>query len=266
MGIEIIIEMPISDVLKPIDYYSDNKRKFNRVHNREWKRIAGPEYVGLCSYLFQAFYKEWSTTHKEYPTHSDFFFYYLSHASEDNHPSKYNGRTIGQLTELSKKYLEMCNDKSLTLEECFDDIINHVIIETFNGQMREILLCDEYERNGYSVQRTNGHWDKDLGVDLIIRNKSGKIVDYVQCKPLSTFLGDKNTSLVEDRRMFYRKEEDKKNECKRDNLPYYRTKFILYDEKHPGKWCKRGEKRSFYLEELCDREGLTKVRLTDFQY
>ena len=71
--------MPKS-ILKDLSYYEQNKRKFNKLYNRYWKKIAGPNYIGLCSYLFQKFYDEWKRMHKDInPSVHDFAEYYISH-------------------------------------------------------------------------------------------------------------------------------------------------------------------------------------------
>mgnify|MGYP007038272314 CR=1 FL=1 len=61
-----------SDKLKDIEYYYNNKKKFNKLYNKVWKRIAGPKYIGLCSYLFQKFFEEWKKTNTDNPTIYDF--------------------------------------------------------------------------------------------------------------------------------------------------------------------------------------------------
>ena len=175
------------------------------------------------------------------------------------------GRTVKQLLALADYYKTLCDDYTITTEQYFDDIVNHAIIETFNGQMREIRLADIYVNHGFNIEHTSDHWDKDLGVDIIVRNDKA-IVDYIQCKPITTFLGNKNPSLIRDRVIFYHKEESKKKECEELGYPYYPTKFILYNEEHPDKWCSLNSKKSFLLEELCDKQGLALHKVSDFDY
>ena len=262
----------ISDVLKSPEYYLKNKKKFNREYNWKWKKIAGPDYTGSCSYLFQDFYKGWKEQHpNEYPTHTDFARYYFSHVNMHTQYTglckpdcHHYGRSVKQIFLLADRYKELCNDESIMVEQYFDDIVNHVIIETYNGQMREIRLVDEYIRHGFNVEQTSDHWDKNLGVDLIIR-KGDVIVDYIQCKPLTTFLGNRNESLIRDRVVFYEKEREKKKECEELDYPYYPTKFILYNEEYPDKWCTLNGKKSFLLEELCTNEGVAIHKFGEFR-
>ena len=262
----------ISSTLKPLDYYEKNKVKFNRKYNSKWKLIAGPDYIGNCSYLFREFIKEWKENHPtENPDYTDFGHFYMSKTEPSRKDSSLcrkggtnYGRSVDELLHLAEYYKVLCNDDTLTIEEYFDDIVCHAVIETFNGQMREILLRDSYENRGYTVERTYGKWDKRFGVDCIIKNKQGNIVDYIQCKPITTFIGSHNRSLIEDRKRFFDQERDKKIECENLGYPYKLTKFILYDGKYPGQWCKIGNKKSFLLEELIQKDGLPLHTADDF--
>lgn len=262
----------INDKLKSIDYYEKNKRKFNKNYNDIWKKIAGWSYIGKCSYLFQMFYKEWKKDgHTEDPTPNDFAKYYFSHTNPNDdeglrkEKSQEYGRSVEDLKKLAEHYQKACNNYNIPLEEYFDDIVNHAIVETTSGQLMELKLFDEYEKNGFTVEHTNNHWDKNLGVDLIIK-KDGIIRDYIQCKPISTFRGEGNNSLISDRKMFFKKELEKKKECEKENLPYTPTKFILYDKNQPGKWCYIGKRRGFLLEELCDRNGRVIIDVNKVHY
>lgn len=261
----------INEELKSLEHYNINKRKFNKKYNLIWKGMAGWDYLGKCSYLFQEFYKEWKTEHNEDPTPSDFAKYYFSHTNPNDNEgimkenSQDYGRSVEDLKALAEHYQKECNNYDIPLEDYFDDVVNHAIVETTLGQLREIKLFEEYENKGFTVEHTSDHWDKNLGVDLIIK-KDGIIKDYIQCKPISTFRGNSNGSLVDDRKMFFKKELDKKKECEQLNMPYYPTKFILYDSRKPGKWCYIGEKRGFLLEELCDKNGHTIMEVDKVQY
>lgn len=261
----------INDELKTLKHYNTNKRKFNKNYNYIWKKIAGPFYVGSCSYLFQEFYKEWLGSHDEIPSPEDFAKYYFSHTNPEADVGIYKkncekyGRSVDDLRILAEEYQKRCNNYNIPLEDYFDDIVNHVIVETTIGQIREIRLIREYESKGFTVEHTNGYWDKDLGVDFIIR-KDGVIRDYIQCKPLTTFMGNNNVSLVEDRKNFFHKEIAKKQECEKCNMPYYPTKFILYGFDEPDKWCYIGEKRGFLLEELTDTNGLSIIEGDKIHY
>lgn len=260
-----------SDKLKDIEYYYNNKKKFNKLYNKVWKRIAGPKYIGLCSYLFQKFFEEWKKTNTDNPTIYDFAEYYFSHTNPvksidiERTDSLYYGRSPEELWRLAEHYQKQCNDFTIPLENYYDDIVNHAIIETFDGQIREINLIREYERKGFTVEHTYGKWDKDLGVDFIIR-KNGIIRDYIQCKPITTFLFTKNNSLIEDRKNFFLKETHKRSECKKLGWPYYPTKFIIYNNDYPDKWCSINGKRGFFLEELIDKYGNNLMNKEDFSY
>lgn len=265
----------ITDELKSVGYYQNNKKLFNEKYNKIWRSIAGSKYIGNCSFLFQEFYKEWKANHKEEkPAYNDFFRFYLSHVNRNtSYPNDAEkpdcteyGRSIADLVKLAEHYMGLCNDWNISLDKYFDDIVNHAIIETFDGQCREAKVREVYIQNGFTIERTNKHWDASLGVDLIVRNKKNEICEYVQVKPLSTFLGDTNESLLEDRKYFFRKEEEKKIECEKNNLPYFKTKFILYNKRYPEKWCSLNGKKGFYLDELCNEDGTAKHKIEEFSY
>ena len=95
-------------------------------------------------------------------------------------------------------------DDSFTLEEFFDDIVCHVIIETFDGHQAEKELMNVLTRYGYDVEETEGDMDAEYGVDLIVR-KNGEFKEFIQVKPLSTFVRT-NPSLIEDRSHFFMKQ------------------------------------------------------------
>lgn len=256
--------------LKPISYYKKNKKFFNEKYNEEWKKISGRPYVGCASYLFQNFLDEWKSTKEGKPTVDDFAEYYFSHANPiksdeicRNDLENY-GRSEEELWLLAKYYQKICNNYEIPLERFFDDIICHTIVETFTGQIWEKTLIFEYKKLGFTVKQTNGTWDAKYGVDIIVKNR-GRIIDYVQCKPISTFLGnsERQKSLIEDRKNFYNKEKLKKEECIRCGFPYLPTKFVLYDESK-NSWCSLPGRRGLYLEELADTNGMALHKSSDF--
>lgn len=255
----------INSHLKPLSHYSKNKVKFNKSYNYKWKKIAGPKYIGLCSFLFQDFYKKWKETKDTMPSVHDFANYYLNNTNPvhsnklERDDSIFYGRSVEELYNLSIYYQKLCNNFDIPIEDYFDDIINHAIIETYNGQIREVKLIEEYEKRGFTAEHTSGYWDRYLGVDFIIK-KNGIIRDYIQCKPLSTFSPNANKSCIDDRVGFFHKEDMKKKECEKKGLPYYPTKFILYNQ-YKNDWVSINGKRGFLLEELIDRQGNTLINI-----
>lgn len=251
-------------------YYSENKKFFNEKYNVQWKSIAGTPYIGSCSLLFHDFYDKWTKSHTDEPAYEDFFYYYLASAdikdTDNNGRGSINhGRSLAQLIKLAELYRKKCNDNSISLEYYLDNIIIHAVFETFDGQIRECLLKRVFNNKGYETKDTTKYWDADLGVDFVVL-KDGVIKGYIQCKPLSTFIGNNNQSLVEDRINFFHKEELKKRECDKHNLPYYKTKFLLYEKNDDySVWIGLSdEKKSFYLEELCDANGMTLITRDKF--
>ena len=251
-----------SKQLKSLRYYHDNKKKFNKLYGYQIKKMVAPENVGYCSFIFQEFIKQWDN--EELPSVQDFANFYFSYTKEKD--KRYCGRTIEEFTKLSEKYYNLCDDISLYPEQCFDDLVNHVIIETFDGQIREIILKKEYAKKGYVLEQTSGEWDHEYGVDFIIKDKSGIIKGYIQCKPISFFSSTANNSCVSDRKMVFKKEEKKKQMCEDRNIPYYPTKFVIYNALYPNKWCSIDKKRGFLAEELMNEDGSMKIDIKKFKY
>ena len=265
-------EKPITQyIIKDKDYYAKNKKFFNEKYNVQWKTIAGTKYIGCCSLLFHNFYDKWMKNHTEEPTYEDFLYYYMASAdvkdidNEERIGSQNHGRTLLQLIKLAELYRKKCGDDTIPLEYYLDNIVIHAVFETFDGQIRECLLKHIFNKLGYETRNTKKYWDANLGVDFVVM-KDGVVSGYIQCKPLSTFVGNDNKSLVEDRINFYHKEELKKRECEKHKLPYYRTKFILYNQNDDyNTWRGLSEsKKSFYLEELCNTNGITTIEKDKF--
>jgi hypothetical protein len=254
--------------LKPISYYNKNKIFFNEHYNKEWKQIAGPPYIGYTSYLFQQFFEEWNNSNEREPTVNDFAEYYVSHTNPiksyevRREDSKYYGRSENELLLLAMHYQKKCNNYDVPLEKYYDDVICHTIVETFFGQIWEAKLILEYKKRGFTIEQKSGKWDNHYGVDIIVKS-GNEIKDYVQCKPVTTFLGRFNESLIEDRKNFYKKEKQKKEECLRCGLPYFPTKFVLYDKKRES-WCSLPGRRGLYIEDLTDTNGIPLHEYSDF--
>lgn len=261
----------INAILKPVKYYNKVKKKFNRRYNVQWKKIAGPDYLGNCSLLFQNFYNEWkSLGNTGYPLPQEFANYYFTHYNPNSQyddikkpDSRGFGRSVQDIVELARYYQAQC-DPNIPLEDYFDDCVNHAIVETTNGQLREMILIEEYEKRGFNAVHTSGVWDLEFGVDFIIK-KGNVIKDYIQCKPISTFIGNYNLSLIQDRRNFFKKEQAKLNYCMQNDIAYYPTKFIIYDTNHVGEWCYIGnKKKGMLLNELCNKNGFALHERRDF--
>lgn len=251
--------------IKDKEYYETNKKFFNTHYNRQWKTIAGRPYLGSCSYLFMK-YKPVS--------YDDFLQKYLEDYDTENYDEltcrgdKHKGRSEEQLINLAKKYLKLCNNDKVTLEMCLDDIVNHAIIETFDGHQAELVLINLI--NGlpdFYAQSCEDDMDASYGVDVVVRRKeNNKISNFIQVKPISTFLGDKNRSLVEDRKNFFNKQE-KLNIYLTENGQQDEIReieYMCYDKQHYNRtnevlFLNSGGKTRHRLIDLCYRNGIPKI-------
>lgn len=249
--------------LKDREYYETNKRMVCGKYNERWKSISGRRYVGNCSLLYR----------KLNPTsYQDFFDKYVSYIAPDDQTygesirrnPKY-GRSVNDLTRLAEYYKRICRDETIPLENFLDDVICHTIIETFDGHQAERELKHILLEKGFNVNETEGDLDAKLGVDLVVRGKNGMVQNLIQVKPISTFLGNNNQSLIKDRKNFFTKQED----LNRQLGTVKEIVYMLYDSNHLRKyrevlWYYKGDKVRFRLDELVDRNGIVSNILSDF--
>lgn len=256
-----------SSELKSREYYEKNKEKFNAKCNEQYKVINGRKFVGDNSWLFK---------HLQPKNYQDFFNKYLAFTNgpslnPDRNYTKWGlmkdehyGRTLDDLITIAKFYKSLCPHVDYPLEEFFDDIVNHIIIETFDGHQAEIELRDILVKNGFEVKEIDGDLDAKCGVDLSI-TKNGK-TNYIQVKPLTTFLGNSNESLKKDRKNFFDKQRKLNNYLGEDNEIIY----MMYDRNHMIKtrevlWFYKGDKVKFKLNELTDINGNALNKFSDFK-
>jgi hypothetical protein len=241
-------------ILKPIEEYRTAKRKL-RKYNSIWKKYAGRNVVGCCSCLFKIL---------EPVSYQDFLDKYIR--SGENKPMRSNsydwGKTYDELVSIAKQYHSEVNDPNISFEDCFDDLIMHVIIETFDGQNVENIVKEVLEKSGFVVEKVLGDDDAVLGIDLKVKDKGGYWYRmFLQIKPVTTFLGNKNQSLISDRINFFEKERMVIDRY--GNVPYY---YVLYEMDEDGviRWLSLSNRFRLNLTDLCDENGIALHKDTDF--
>ena len=255
--------------LKSKEYYEEIKGKFNINCSEQYDRIRGKEFIGDNSWLFK---------HLQPTSYQDFFDKYVKcNIGESLDPNKrYSlyelkkeekaGRSLKDLMALAKFYKRSCPHVDYPLEEFFDNIVTHAIIETLDGKRAEINLRDFYNSlEDYEVDIVDGDLDDKCGVDLIIRNKKDNTVLYIQVKPISTFLGNSNIGLIKDRIRFFKKQKNLNNALGEEHEILY----MMYDKTHLDKtnevlWFHKGDKNTFKLTELIDTNGNALNKYSDF--
>ena len=253
--------------LKSKEYYEKNKQKFNTNCNEQYKEISGRKFIGNNSWLFK---------YLQPTDYQDFFNKYLKYTDGtslnpnvnytkwDLMKDEYYGRTIDDLIAIAKFYKASCPHVDYPLEEFFDDLVNHIIIETFDGHQAEGELRDILISKGFEVKEINGYLDAKCGVDLIV-TKNGS-VKYIQVKPITTFLGNSNVSLKNDRKNFFDKQK-KLNDYLGEETEII---YMLYNKKHMDEtkeilWFYKGDKVKFRLNELIDINGKALNKFSDFK-
>ena len=270
MVVEIVYEgrtIQFSSELKSKEYYEENKKKFNENCNVQYCIINGRRFIGSNSWLFktlkpksyQDFFDKYLTLTKGKSLNPNIDYTNKWDLLKDDH----YGRTLEDLIAIARFYKSLCPYVDYPLEEFFDDLVNHIIIETYDGHQAEIELENILVSKGFNVEGTDGDFDAKYGVDLIVTKNNR--TRYIQVKPLTTFLGNKNEGLINDRLKFFKKQKDLNNLLGGNNEIIY----MLYDKTHFDKtkeilWFYKGDKVTFKLTELIDDNGYAINRLRDF--
>lgn len=259
--------------LKSKEHYEKNKKIFNNLYNGITKRYVNRAKIGCCSYL----------CHRFRPTdYQDFLNQYLESGKESkfNYTTLkgdyYKGRTLEELKAIAEDYCKAIKVPDITFEMCFDDIINHCIIETFDGQEVEREVCKIItETNNYQVHQEEDDFDAEMGVDITVVDNEGKITNLIQIKPISTFIGNRNLSLKTDRANFYMKQVKldnyldmaERSEDKRlieymiyDKTEYHLTGRLKFLQN------KKNNSFRFHLNELCDTRGNSLLKYNELSF
>src|SRR5574344_298551 len=227
-----------------IEIYKKAKKNL-RMYNFQWKKYAGEHSVGNCAYLFD----------KLKPlNYKDFFYKYIKDGEEsDEADETKRGRTREEIFEISKNYLKSIDNSCIPLEMCIDEYIMHVIIETFDGHMRELIIQKSLEEKGFKLVHGDKDEDSKLNIDFKVY-KNNVLKYFIQVKPHTCFYSNKNESLICDRKRFFLKQRE--GNVIFPNVPYY---YMIYDT-NDGKWYKNKNNGRFVylLDEICNKDGTMK--------
>ena len=110
--------------------------------------------------------------------------------------TRYNhGRTEEYLMQMAHKMKEEVEKEVpvvFSVNDYYEYIIYHIIIETFNGYIKEVkaqnLLVSLYEES--SIIDTDGYADTMCGVDFLLKKKDNTVL-MVQVKPYSFFISNR---------------------------------------------------------------------------
>lgn len=214
----------------------------SRKYNTVWKQFAGRNVIGDCSNLFQRL---------KPLSYYDFYVKYTKDGEEtiSARPTfRYYGRTEKEIEEIAIQYRNACNDFTFSLEDYIKNIYMHVIIETFDGQIKEQEVGQILSNLGYTYTKPIGDEDSKLGIDFKVF-KDNILTFVIQVKPISFFTGIHNQSLIEDRLNAFTKV---RNVLKLYNVPTY---FMIYRINTEGnvEWLIENSKLCFTLERLINK-------------
>lgn len=163
-------------------------RWMTKAHNKQWYSIISRNTMGDMMYLLN----------KYNPQSLEDFYNKYTHDTDEDTPPRYRGRSEGEIMEIAQNYKDKCDDDT-PIEDYVKNTLLHLIVETWDGYIREKQFADYAEKKGYTVRKSNTEDDAKLSIDFIL-SKDEKDVAMIQVKPLSYFIGNENESLKFDRK------------------------------------------------------------------
>lgn len=215
-----------------------NAKKQLWKYNQVWRKYSARKYVGDCSYLYK----------KLLPTsYQDFYTKYtLDGLIRHNEDTTLRGRTQEEIYNIALQYQQEC-DKTIDIDVYIKNIYMHVIIETYDGQKIENEIKQRLLKDyNISLSQSYGEDDAVMGIDM----KNNKYA--LQIKPISFFRSNKNISLIKDRAHAF----IKRYKCfQKYGINTYYIVYDIIDDKQYKLYEHSNGKITFYLEELCNKDG-----------
>ena len=227
---------------KGVEHYKNLKRRFNQndVNASYNKTYKLPEYIGYCMRIFERL---------EPTSYEDAFKKYTESGYDTNFDSLNRGRTKEEIVAIAKKWMEECPDSKLSLVDFYDAMILHIVVETYDGYLREKQVKDALKQVGADIETVSGDEDVKMAIDVKAELNGNTFL--IQVKPISFFVGGMtNKPLNDDRKALSRKERRAREKYGANT--YFR--YLLYDSFDTGEWIVNEEKGkcSFSYDELLD--------------
>lgn len=180
-------------IFKDVDHYKQIKRLYNFYPLTViWHDEGAPSpKIGKCVECFTKWFAQ--TDDYSYQSFGNYYFENIRSVADLQELSKH----LYNLFEKHKDTFVKKQDKILNLDNIFDLIILHAIIETYNGQFCEERVKQILEQRGTPYNKVE-YLDRTYGIDLLVTNKNNDSTSGIQIKPISFFLGNK-PDLVRDR-------------------------------------------------------------------
>ena len=171
-----LIEFNEEECIKSKNIFSKNE-----IITEIWRKHYAPSNkIGNCSNLYRL--------HKPKDI-NDFYKKYITYASTHQELSiRDRGLSEEELISLAKEYkseVEKLIEEQYELNEYINDMLCHIIIETFNGHICEIEVINYLNSLGYECGYVDGYYDAKYGIDIVVKNP---LHFYIQVKPFSFFL------------------------------------------------------------------------------
>ena len=210
---------------KGVDYYVPLKPKWNKdEYGLFWQTKYCPKpSVGAMVWMCDT----WKPN-----SYEEFYNMYIT--KTEGHDKIHRGRTLEELEDIAINWQNDVKDYNTPLSEYFDAVILHTVVETYMGVHFENKAIEAMESTDkYIIERGTDEEDSAMSIDFKVFNKingkKGKLLYFVQVKPLSFITGYRNHT-VKDRINAFSKHR-KGNEMY-PGIPYY---YLIYDA-DTNKW------------------------------
>ena len=220
--------------------------------------------IGNCTNLFRKLKPK---------NEKDFCDKYFQYAEKHKDlPISQRGLTYDEFVESVKKYMVMGNEASgmdFPYETYFNDLLCHIITETYEGKIMELSFMRFLESLGYECDFFEGNIDAKYGVDIKVTRKSDGKTSAIQIKPI-TFFKSKRNDVHKDRVNLIHKYYNFLNDY---NLKTYYAIYLKDKDNGNIFWLKNGDGFRFRLNEVFDYDVnnidntlRTKYLKDDFHY
>ncbi len=214
-----------------IDNTTDLKEK--------WYGMNSTNNFGCCTYLYKKY---------GYPdSYEDFYKEYVKDTSFND---KEHGRNEEYIYRMAYM-LFIKDDERFNIEDYYSYIIKKLIYDTLNGCKQESKVNDLIKRKGLRTESPTINEDLKYGIDIKVYEKD-KLLYMIQVKPNTFFIGNKNQSLINDRKLALEKERKTKEQYG------VNTYYIIYNKTDGQFILNKGKYLSHRLGDLINNDGTTK--------
>lgn len=215
----------------------------NKRFANQWQRLHYRHIIGDMMYL----------AYKLQPTSAqDFFNKYTKDGERKVKDEKLRGRTVAELQQIARNYQKLCKDRSIKFEDFYNNVILHVIVESYEGYIKECSFFNYVKAKGLDIRKAPNNLDAEYGIDFVIY-KDNKPKYAIQHKPISFIMGNRNQSLINDRISALYKIKKTKDKF---NIP---TAYVFYTKEREYMTNDNGN-ILFNLNKLVDWRGFTQYR------